>query len=279
MRTFVKSAYPLLKTENAEYINSSLWSRNCYGATNENAVIQDKVLNSAGWENVYYKSLILAEIDLNYQDKLGVPATAKEASEMFKSRSLLKSDSLRLTMRNKAALKKFDGVLQKLKAGDSEYVVSAEYITGISTEKLIRDFMSKEYDDIKDIIFDIAISDRLKASKNPDGTTRQNGYNSSMFRAATGSIKLDDKTIDSLDGLIRYYTEALDMFKRCRNTVKILSDYKEKLGSGNDRAAIASYLDRAARVSSIESKLWNKARELGCRITEADEIAIEEEGE
>ena len=280
MRVFVKSTFPLLKQDSASYTEAHMAHVNPYGITSESQIIPYSTFSGHGWDKVHFCSVIFAEVDFEYFNKLGLPKDKKEAVEMFKSRSVLKSDTLKVYLRNKYALQQFSDVLQKLKAGDNEYVVSTEYLSKVPTQKLIRDFMSKEYSSLQEILFDIAIPSRLSNRNSTPGNYVRNGYTFYNFKAEVGKVKLgDNSVVEGIDKSIEYYKEFIDMLKRCKFAFQALSDYQEETGLKADRAVIAKYLEEACRQTDMESKLWNKAREFSCRITEADEFSIEEEND
>jgi hypothetical protein len=280
MRVFVKSTFPLLKQESAEYVESHMSRTNAYGITSESQIIPYATLTGHGWDKVYFSSTIFAEVDYDYFNKLGLPKDKKEAVEMFKSRSVLSSDTLRVYLRNKYALQQFSDVLQKLKAGDNTYVVSTEYLSNVPTQKLIRDFMSKEYSNLQEILFDIAVPSRLSDRSSTPGNHVRNAYTYYNFKAEISGIKLgDDSIVEKLDKSIEYFRDFIDMLKRCKFAFQALTDYQKETGLKADRAVIAKYLEEACRQTDMESKLWNKAREFSCRITEADEFSVEEEND
>lgn len=279
MRMFVKSAFPILKSENAEYTEAHMSNMNPYGLTSESQLVQNNIFSKNEWNKIYFVSSILAEVDLEYINKLGLPKNKAEAVEMFKSRSVLKSDTLRVHLRNKYALQQFSDVLQKLKAGDNEYVVSTEYLSNIPTQKLIRDYMSK-YNSLGEILFNIAIPSRLSNRKSTVNGGIKNGYILFNFTTEVPKVRLGDSSvIEKMDRSIEYYKEVIDMMKRCKFAFQALSDYQKETGLKADRAVIAKYLEEACRLTDMESELWNKAREFSCRITEADEFSIEEEND
>jgi len=280
MRVFVKSAFPLLKQENVEYTESHMYHLNPHGINSESQLVPYSIFSKDGWSKIHFVSSILAEVDLEYFKKIGLPKDKKEAVEMFKSRSVLKSDTLRIYLRNKYALQQFSDVLQKLKAGDNEYVVSTEYLSKVPTQKLLRDFMTKTYSNLQEILFDIAIPSRLSDRNSTPGNYVRNGYNLYNFRGEVDRVKLgDNSVVEKIDKSIEYYREFIDMLKRCKFAFQALSDYQKETGLKADRAVIAKYLEEACRQTDMESRLWNKAREFSCRITEADEFSIEEEND